>query len=223
FAISSRCSRLAWRVTDASTLNLPAIRSGISFFTSSLGKRPSQNARGDIQNSMGGKLSQRRTAFPKILQHDTTLAPEVCGGPLVDLDGKAVGVNIARAGRVESYALPSELVKKLIPDLIAGKFKVDASVTRQASLEQRLEMAKTEVKKSEEALATARDKKSEARVAAQSAKLNPDNPGAARQARRMVEQADAEVKMAQDRLAKAKEDLKALEESKKEKEKGESR
>ena len=188
-----------------------------------LGKRPSQNARGDIQNSMGGKLSQRRTAFPKILQHDTTLAPEVCGGPLVDLDGKAVGVNIARAGRVESYAVPSELVKKLIPDLISGKFKVDASVTRQASLEQRLEMAKTEVKKSEEALATARDKKSEARVAAQSAKLNPDNPGAARQARRMVEQADAEVKLAQDRLSKAKEDLKALEESKKEKEKGDSR
>lgn len=188
-----------------------------------LGKRPSQNARGDIQNSMGGKLSQRRTAFPKILQHDTTLAPEGCGGPLVDLDGKAVGVNIARAGRVESYALPSELVKKLIPDLIAGKFKVDASVNRQASLEQRLEMAKTEVKKSEEALATARDKKSEARVAAQSAKLNPDNPGAARQARRLVEQADAEMKMAQDRLSKAKEDLKALEESKKEKEKGDSR
>jgi len=107
--------------------------------------------------------------------------------------------------------------------LIAGKFKVDASVTRQASLEQRLEMAKTEVKKSEEALAAARDKKSEARVAAQSAKLNPDNPGAARQARRMVEQADAEVKLAQDRLSKAKEDLKALEESKKEKEKGDSR
>ena len=186
-----------------------------------LGKRPSQNARGDIQNSMGGKLSQRRTAFPKILQHDTTLVPEVCGGPLVDLEGKAVGVNIARAGRVESYALPSELVKALIPDLIAGKFKVDASVTRQASLEQRLEMAKTELKKAEEALATARDKKGEARVAVQSAKLNPDNPGAARQARRMMEQADAEVKQAQERLSKAKEDLKALEESKKEKEKAE--
>ena len=73
----------------------------------------------------------------------------------------------------------------------------------------------------EEALAAARDKKGEARVAVQSAKLNPDNPGAARQARRMMEQADAEVKLAQERLSKAKEDVKALEESKKEKEKTE--
>lgn len=188
-----------------------------------LGKRPTQNARGDIQNSMGGKLSQRRTAFPKILQHDTTLSPEVCGGPLVDLDGRVVGLNIARAGRVESYALPSELVKAILPDMIAGKFKVDASVTKQATLEQRLDMAKDEVKKSEEALNAARTKRSEARVEVQASRLNTEVPGAARQARRKMEQADAEYKLAQERLSKAKDDLKALEESKKEKEKSESK
>ena len=33
-----------------------------------------------------------------------------CGGPLVDLDGAAVGLNIARAGRTESYALPADVV-----------------------------------------------------------------------------------------------------------------
>jgi serine protease Do len=62
------------------------------------------------QNHMGGKLSLRRTGFPVVLQHDTVLAPEDCGGPLVDLDGAAVGLNIARAGRTESYALPADVV-----------------------------------------------------------------------------------------------------------------
>ena len=186
-----------------------------------LGKRPTQNARGDIQNSMGGPLSQRRTAFAKILQHDTTLRPENCGGPLVDLDGKVIGINIARAGRVESWAVPSEVVRALLPDLIAGKYKVDASVTRQASLEQRLDMAKDEVKKAEEGLANARSKRAEARVEARSAQIGQDNPGGARQAKRKLDQADMELKAAQERLAKAREDLKALDESKKEKEKTE--
>jgi serine protease Do len=49
------------------------------------------------------------------------LAPSDCGGPLVDLSGKAIGLNIARAGRVESFALPAALVKKALPDLMSGK------------------------------------------------------------------------------------------------------
>ena len=63
------------------------------------------------------KLSTRRGGFPVILQHDSGVAPENCGGPLVDLDGKVVGINIARAGRTESYALPAEAVKGLIEGL----------------------------------------------------------------------------------------------------------
>ncbi len=49
------------------------------------------------------------------------LKPQECGGPVIDLDGKAVGVNIARAGRVESYAIPSEVLKPLLHDLMSGK------------------------------------------------------------------------------------------------------
>ena len=36
--------------------------------------------------------------------------PADCGGPLVNLDGKVVGMNIARAGRTESYAIPCACV-----------------------------------------------------------------------------------------------------------------
>lgn len=86
-----------------------------------LGKRPRDLDRGIIQNNMGSKLSDRRTDFPMILQHDTVLRPEDCGGPLVELDGKAVGLNIARAGRTETYAIPSDTVQALLVELKSGK------------------------------------------------------------------------------------------------------
>jgi len=86
-----------------------------------LGKRPSGMARADVQNSMGSKLSERRTGFPHILQHDTVLPPNDCGGPLVEIDGKVVGLNIARAGRTETYAIPSDAVLALLPQLKSGK------------------------------------------------------------------------------------------------------
>lgn len=76
---------------------------------------------GNPQERMGNPLSARRGGFPTILQHDSVLKPEDCGGPLVDLDGKALGVNIARAGRTETYAVPSEDVLALLPDLKSGK------------------------------------------------------------------------------------------------------
>lgn len=78
-------------------------------------------ARSDMMNQMGGPLSLRNANFPAVLQHDTVLTPMQCGGPLVGLDGKAVGVNIARAGRVETYAVPADVIVALLPDLRSGK------------------------------------------------------------------------------------------------------
>ncbi len=73
--------------------------------------------RTDRMNRMGTEVSQRAVEFDLAIQHDTVLEPWQCGGPLVDLDGKAVGLNIARAGRVASYALPAALVERLIAEL----------------------------------------------------------------------------------------------------------
>ena len=78
--------------------------------------------RSDKQNTMGGEISLRRGGFDEALQHDGILAPAEVGGPLVNLDGEAVGLNIARGGRVKSYALPAEYVRRLLPDLTGGKF-----------------------------------------------------------------------------------------------------
>ena len=71
---------------------------------------------------MGGPLSERADDFPGgVLQHDTVLQPTECGGPLVNLDGKVVGINIARAGRVESYCLPANELMPLMYDLMSGR------------------------------------------------------------------------------------------------------
>jgi S1-C subfamily serine protease len=86
------------------------------------GPPPGMNNRGDIQNSMGGALSNRRGGFERVLQTDMVVDPKNCGGCVVDLDGRVVGVCIARAGRVETYVLPGEVVRPLIADLRAGKF-----------------------------------------------------------------------------------------------------
>jgi serine protease Do len=86
-----------------------------------LGKKPAGPARADVQNNMGSKLSNRRTGFPVVLQHDSVVLPEDCGGPLVDLEGRVIGINIARAGRVESYAIPAETIRPLLGDLMSGK------------------------------------------------------------------------------------------------------
>jgi serine protease Do len=76
--------------------------------------------RGYWMNRMSGRMSHRRAGFPQAIQHDTVLSPEMCGGPVVDLSGKAVGVNIARAGRVETYAVPADTAKLLIRELRGG-------------------------------------------------------------------------------------------------------
>ncbi|HUS93300.1 MAG TPA: PDZ domain-containing protein [Phycisphaerae bacterium] len=69
------------------------------------------------QEHMGGELSLRSSGFSRVIQHDSALRPDQCGGPAVDSDGKAVGVNIARAGRVESYVLPASTVRAIVAKL----------------------------------------------------------------------------------------------------------
>lgn len=90
-----------------------------------------QGERAEFQNSLGGALSQRRAGFPLVLQHDTVLKPVDCGGPLLDIDGKVVGMNIARAGRVESYALAASVIKPILEDMKAGKY-AEAKLTETA-------------------------------------------------------------------------------------------
>lgn len=73
--------------------------------------------RGDQMNAMGGPLSRRNAGFETVLQHDTVLKPQDCGGPLVNLSGEVIAINIARGGRTESYAVPADVVQKVVEKL----------------------------------------------------------------------------------------------------------
>ncbi len=86
-----------------------------------LGKIDPKNFGINPQETMGTTLSMRRGFFPAIIQHDSGVRPEDCGGPIVDLDGKAVGINISRGGRTETFALASEDILPLFADLKSGK------------------------------------------------------------------------------------------------------
>ena len=79
---------------------------------------------------VNGKISARATGFREVIQHDTDLAPQHCGGPVIDVDGHAVGLNIARAGRVHCYALPASIVAKSVREMIESALESErASIT----------------------------------------------------------------------------------------------
>jgi serine protease Do len=68
----------------------------------------------------GGTISKRHNGFPSALTHDTVLQAAQCGGPVVDLDGRAIGLNIARADRTASYAIPAATIRRLVAEMLAG-------------------------------------------------------------------------------------------------------
>ena len=63
---------------------------------------------------MSGPVSKRKDNFPFITQHDLPLGKESMGGPLFNLNGKFIGLNIARVDRVTIYALPTDIIKEII-------------------------------------------------------------------------------------------------------------
>ena len=88
-------------------------------------------ARDSFQDTLGSDLSSRRGGFASALQHDTVLDANQCGGPVVGLDGRAVGLNIARAGRVVSYAIPAAAVRPVVADLLPRDIEEKTSLTGQ--------------------------------------------------------------------------------------------
>jgi serine protease Do len=69
-------------------------------------------------DQMSGEFSLRRSGFPRVMQHDILGSRSVVGGPVLDLDGRCIGMNIARANRAESFAIPVEDLKELAARLM---------------------------------------------------------------------------------------------------------
>ena len=71
-----------------------------------------------MMNRLGAILSRRNDNFSYVFQHDTPLFPEQCGGPILDLSGNVIGLNIARSGRAASLAIPAEQMQSIVDDLM---------------------------------------------------------------------------------------------------------
>jgi serine protease Do len=67
---------------------------------------------------MSGDFSKRRSGFPRVLQHDILGTSKIVGGPVLDLEGRCIGMNIARANRAESFAIPVEDMKAIAERLM---------------------------------------------------------------------------------------------------------
>ncbi len=73
---------------------------------------------GTRNDAMSGRISERRSGFPLVLQHSIPMTNRSVGGPLCDLDGKCVGMNISAFSRSESYAIPAEKLLEIFNDIL---------------------------------------------------------------------------------------------------------
>jgi S1-C subfamily serine protease len=83
------------------------------------------SARGEVfeqltrNDQMSGDYSKRRSGFPRVIQHDILANNQTMGGPVIDLKGRLVGMNIARANRAETFAIPVEELRELAESMMS--------------------------------------------------------------------------------------------------------
>ena len=63
---------------------------------------------------MGGPISRVRDSFSRVIQTDMRLRPDQTGGPVVDMDGKVIGIAVARADRTRSFVMPAVAVEEML-------------------------------------------------------------------------------------------------------------
>jgi serine protease Do len=87
-------------------------------FNVTLGQRPElpkiYNPRLAQMERMGGKVSRVRDSFTRVLQTDMRPEPNQIGGPVVDLQGRVIGISVARADRTRSFIMPSAAVAQML-------------------------------------------------------------------------------------------------------------
>ncbi|MFT7643264.1 MAG: serine protease Do [Pirellulaceae bacterium] len=155
---------------------------------------PAHGERQEFQESLGGPLSHRRAGFPSAIQHDTALRPQDCGGPLWDLEGKAVGINIARASRVGSYALPVSTVKPYLDRLRSG------DLAPGPSLAARRNKLKEQISEIREAMETLEEKLALYQLMSEQSDANLKTAQAALENASNDEEAIKQLKLAQEEI-----------------------
>ncbi|MHA4896711.1 S1 family peptidase [Pedobacter sp. PWIIR3] len=99
------------------TLNLVTnVGNGINRLKIPLAKRPAIMGTHIAEKFLDGK-SERRDGFLNAFVHDGKLKPSECGGPIFDLEGKFLGINMARFSRTSSIAVNETEIISFLKDL----------------------------------------------------------------------------------------------------------
>ncbi len=77
---------------------------------------------------MGGPTSRVHDSFSKVIQTDMRPDPNQIGGPVVDLQGRVIGITMARADRTRSFIMPSAAVTKLLESKPSDPGRVNDAV-----------------------------------------------------------------------------------------------
>lgn len=77
------------------------------------------------QNILMGLLADgnegHKRSYPRVLQHDGPTSPEVFGAPVVDRDGRLIGISVAAPYRGSSHAVDIDQIASVLDALKAGK------------------------------------------------------------------------------------------------------
>ena len=77
--------------------------------------------RNGLPEMLSGDISRMQGPFDHVLHHDSVLAPNAMGGPLLDSDGHCIGLNIARADRTSTYAIQVRDLREIYARLKASR------------------------------------------------------------------------------------------------------
>ena len=80
---------------------------------------------------MGGELNRVNSGFSRVVQSDMKIQRNQVGGPVVDLQGKIVGITLARADRTKTYLMSGSMVL----DLLKGKAETLAEAKAKMDLQ----------------------------------------------------------------------------------------
>ncbi len=111
----------------------------------------------DPTAQMGSDLTNRVANFPNALQNDLGLNAEQCGGPVVDIDGNVVGLNVARSGRTSTLMLSGKIMQGLLSEVTSGKLNL---VKDSVTIDKDLKRAEAALKAAQAAVKEAQDAKS---------------------------------------------------------------
>lgn len=78
-----------------------------------MGKYPPGTSHHPAETFTGGK-SELRDGFDQVFVHDAIITPDQCGGPVFDIQGHFMGINIARYSRTSCIVVTAPEIKSFI-------------------------------------------------------------------------------------------------------------